>query len=92
MSYRAKNGKIYPYKETPWQYKERNSGSGNEEDGCISLVVIGFLISIIYPIKIAIEKVSIFISENWRIIILSILSLILISLLSYIIYTISKNK
>lgn len=27
MSYQAKNGRVYPYKETPGQYQERKNGS-----------------------------------------------------------------
>lgn len=44
MAYRAKNGKTYPYKEMPWQYRERTGKTNNSGDvgtGCLGLI-IGF--------------------------------------------------
>ena len=46
MAYRARNGKTYPYKEMPWQYRER-TGKTNSNDigsGCLGLLIgIGLL-------------------------------------------------
>lgn len=37
MSYRARNGKVYPYKEMSWQYKERKQAESS--GGCLEFLM-----------------------------------------------------
>lgn len=43
MAYKARNGKTYPYKEMPWQYRER---TGKTNNGDIGSGYLGLLIGI----------------------------------------------
>ena len=47
MAYKARNGKTYPYKEMPWQYKERNNKNGGDSGwgGCLLLILIVLFLS-----------------------------------------------
>ena len=45
--YRARNGRLYPYKEMPWQYRERRGGGrrmggASSSGGCFVPMVLIF--------------------------------------------------
>lgn len=47
MAYWAKNGRVYPYKETRAQYEERKKyEDGNDRNPIVSFFAIGFFIVI----------------------------------------------
>ena len=47
MAYKARNGKTYPYKEMPWQYRARNNRNGKSPGmgGCLLLILIILFLS-----------------------------------------------